>query len=449
MTKSAFSIILVCLGVLLAALAVFAKMPLVIAGFGLVAVVGAVFWRLEFGIAILAFSAILDSFVRGGFGALGPLWDDALFFLIAVALVIRLAKEGRHEFKGTLLWWAVAAFIAISITSGLFSTLPYGHIITAIRSVVQGTILYFIIINAGLDRKTTLHLISLVILCAVVVAGYGLMQRAAGVFTPQGWLDKKEVVNITRATSFLGSPNATAGFLALVLPASLGMALKVKKPWAKFLWFVAVAIIFFGLYATLNRASWLGLGVGLVVMAIAAGKRWWIMVFAAGLALAVLLLPDLRLRFSTFFTEDFATRDVSLGRSFRWGTALDIFMANPVFGLGPGSFGGAVSYGIQAFSGLYVDNYYLLILSNYGLVGVFGFLFMILATIRESFKGLVASSQADRYLIAGVIGGLVAFIVHLTFENLWDITPLNTTFWLLASLAASFAYQKGVANEGI
>lgn len=449
MTKSLLSIVLVCMGTLFAILVVFAKMPLIYSGFGLVAIVGVVLWRLELGIAILAFTAILDVFMRDGLGLLGPLWDDGLFLLITIALVIRLAREGRHEIKGTLLWWAVASFIAISIVSGLLSTLPYGHIITALRSIIQGTLLYFIIINAGLNRKTTIHLISMVILCAVVVAGYGLIQRASGVFTPQGWLDKKEVVNITRATSFLGSPNATAGFLVLVLPVSFGMALKVKRTWVKILWIIIVMVIFSGLYATLNRASWLGLGVGLVVMSIASGKRWWAIIFSVGLILTIMILPDLRMRFSTFFTEDFATRDVSLGRSFRWGTAIDIFKANPIFGLGPGSFGGAVSYGIQAFSGLYVDNYYLLILSNYGLFGFVGFLFLIMSIIRESYKGLVTSPQSDKYLIAGIIGGMVAFIVHLIFENLWDITSLNITFWLLASLAASFAYQKGIANESI
>jgi len=148
------------------------------------------------------------------------------------------------------------------------------------------------------------------------------------------------------------------------------------------------------------------------------------------------------LRFSTIFSDEFAVRDASLGRTFRWDTALQIFSEHPFFGVGPGGFGGAVAYGIQAFGGLYVDNYYLLILSNYGLFGIASFLFLLVSSIRDAFRGLRAALEKDRYLVAGIIGGMVAFCVHLLFENLWDITPLNISFWVMAGLAASFAYKE-------
>jgi len=435
-------IVLIALGVLFAVIAIFGNVPIIFVFVALVALGLAVFFRPEIGIAALSFSAVADGLVRTYAGGVGSYWDDALYALIVVAVIWKLAKEGQLKIKSGIVWWAVATFFAMSVISGLLSGLPYGHILTAIRSVLQGSIIFFVIINANFDRKIILHVASLMILCAVVVAGYGLLQRASGAFTPQGWLDKKEAVNITRATSFLGSPNATAGFLALVLPMSIGMALKIKKMLPKIIYFALAAIIFFGLYATLNRAAWIGLGIGLCVFAIASNKRWWIGIFMILLASAILLLPDLRLRFSTIFSDEFAVRDASLGRTFRWDTALQIFSEHPFFGIGPGGFGGAVAYGIQAFGGLYVDNYYLLILSNYGLFGIASFLFLLVSSIRDAFRGLRAALEKDRYLVAGIIGGMVAFCVHLLFENLWDITPLNISFWVMAGLAASFAYKE-------
>jgi len=450
MIKKWMPLILVVIGCIFVLLAIFAKLIWIVVALGGISLIFIIFWKLEVGLAILTFSAVLDGLLRASGRLIGSLWDDALFILIILALIWRLAKEHRDDFHPTILWWAVAIFLVLAIISGLLSTLPYGHIITAIRAMLQGSILFFVIVNAKLDKKTILHLASLLIICAVAVAGYGLIQRVSGAFTPQGWLDKKEVVNITRATSFLGSPNATAGFLALVLPVSLGMLFKVKRFWAKFFWSFATIIIFLGLYATLNRAAWIGIGIGLVVFAIAAGKRSWIAVFVAGLATAIMILPDLRFRFSSLFSEEFATLTTLYGRTFRWETALQIFADKPIFGLGPGSFGGAVAYGIQAFGGLYVDNFYLLVLSNYGLVGIISFFFILVATIRESFRGLMATIGNDRILIAGIIGGLFAFIVHLFFENLWDITPLIITFWLMAGLAAGFVHvKKGVKNEDL
>jgi O-antigen ligase len=220
------------------------------------------------------------------------------------------------------------------------------------------------------------------------------------------------------------------------------MTFKVSNIWKKIFWGICFVIIAYGLYATLNRAAWVGLSLGLIVFAVSSAKRWWIVVLMGAVAAAILILPDLRMRFESIFSEDYAWRDSIYGRSFRWGTALNIFSRYPIFGIGAGGFGGAVAYGIQAFGGLYVDNNYLLILSNYGLAGIVAFAFILISSIREAFKGLKAALEKDRFLIAGLIGGMVAFIVHLMFENLWDITPLNITFWIACGVCAGFATQK-------
>lgn len=436
--KNWMPLVLVLVGVAFALLAVFAKTLWIVALFGVIAVVVIVVSKIEVGIGILCFSAVIDGLLRSQ-GAIGSLWDDALYALIVFALIWKLSKENNDKFKTTLVWWAGIAFFVVACISGLLGGLPYGHIVTAIRSILQGSIIFFVIVNSGFDRKKLTHLAALLVICATVVAGYAVIQRSAGVFTPRGWLDAASEINYTRSTSFLGSPNATAGLLALLLPASIGMTVKVKDFWKKVFWGFCFVIIAYGLYATLNRAAWVGLSVGLVVFAVSCGKRWWVMLLIGAVAAAILILPDLRMRFESIFSEDYAWRDSIYGRSFRWGTAISIFERYPIFGIGAGGFGGAVAYGIQAFGGLYVDNNYLLILSNYGFVGIISFAFILLSSIRESFKGLRAAMEKDRYLIAGLIGGMVAFIIHLCFENLWDITPLNITFWISCGICAGFA----------
>ena len=444
--KGWISLTLVVVGIILALLSIFAKALWALALFGGIAIVLIIFNNIEFGIGILCFASVLDGVLRST-GAIGSLWDDALYALIVVVLVWKLAKEKKFEFRTTLVWWAAITFFVVACISGLLAKLPYGHVITAIRSVLQGSIVFFVIINAGLDRKKLTHIAALLIICATVVAGYAVLQRSAGEFTPRGWLDAASDINFTRATSFLGSPNATAGLLALILPASIGMTFKVSNVWKKIFWGICFLIIAYGLYATLNRAAWVGLSIGLIIFAIASGKRWWITVMIAAVASAILILPDLRMRFASIFSEDYAWRDSIYGRSFRWGTALNIFSRYPIFGIGAGGFGGAVAYGIQAFGGLYVDNNYLLILSNYGFVGILSFGFILIASIREAFKGLKTALEKDKFLIAGLIGGMVAFIVHLMFENLWDITPLNITFWVACGVCAGFASVERRTSE--
>jgi O-antigen ligase len=435
-------------GCLLAVLLVFFEPFWVVGVIGALTVFGVVMWRLEIGIGFLTFSVVVDSVFRS-MGAIGGLWDELFFILAITALIWRFAKEGRTNFNPTGLWWGVAGFLVIAVMSGFNSTLPYGHIVTAIRSVLQGTIIFFVIANAGFDRKTVLHLISMLILCGVVVSGYAVYQKMTGMFTPQEWLDVEEILNVTRATSFTGSPNATAGFLALLVPPAIGMMLKVKKFWAKVIWSGMALSLVLGLYATLNRASWIGLAVGLIVLSIASGKRWWVWIMFGSVTAVIILLPGLKERFISIFSEDFAWRNVTYGRGFRWDTAMEIFKKHPFLGIGPGGFGGAVAYGIQAFGGLYVDNYYFLTLSSYGFPGLAMFLFVLVSAIREAFKGLQNAISRDRLLVAGLIGGMVAFMIHLVAENLWQITPLVISFWLVAGLAFALGKAKREEHENL
>jgi len=410
---------------------------------GALTIIAIVMWKLEFGILILTFSVIVDSILRS-IGVISGQWDEILFFLAIVSLIWRFTKENREDFNFTGLWWSVAGFFIVALISGFNSLLPYSHILTAIRSMLQGVIIFFVIINAGFSRETILHLVSSLLVCGVVVSMYAFYQKITGVFTPQEWLDVEEALSVTRATSFTGSPNATAGFLVLILPIAMGMIAKVKRYWAKIIWIAVLLSLVVGLYATLNRASWIGLVAGLVMFAIAGGHRWWIWLILGGVTLTIVVLPGLKERFLSMFSEDFAWRNVTYGRGFRWNTALQIFSKHPLTGIGPGGFGGAVAYGIQAFGGLYVDNYYLLTLSCYGFPGLAMFLFMMVSVLRESFKSIHLVIQRDRFLVAGLIGGMVAFMVHLFVENLWQVPPLVISFWLIVG----FAVALGRAEKG-
>lgn len=439
-------LILVIAGCVLALLLVFLDMFWVAGILGALTIFAIVMWKLETGILILTFSVVVDSVLRS-IGVISGQWDELLFVLAIVSLIWRFAKDKREDVNFTGLWWSIAGFFIVALISGFNSTLPYGHIITAIRSMLQGAIIFFVIVNAGFNRRTILHLVSSLLMCGVVVSLYALYQQITGVFTPQEWLDVEEAMNVTRATSFTGSPNATAGFLILVIPSAIGMMVKVKRYWSKFVWVGVSLLLVMGLYATLNRASWIGLAVGLVALAIAGGRRWWIWLMLGGVTVAIVILPGLKDRFLSMFSEDFAWRNITFGRGFRWNTALQIFSQHPLTGIGPGGFGGAVAYGIQAFGGLYVDNYYLLTLSCYGFPGLAMFLFMMVSVLREAFKNIHLVIKRDRLLVAGLIGGMVAFMIHLFVENLWQVPPLVISFWLVAGFASALSKAEREEHE--
>ena len=115
--------------------------------------------------------------------------------------------------------------------------------------------------------------------------------------------------------------------------------------------------------------------------------------------------------------------------------AIDIFNDRPLLGRGPGSFGGAVAYRAQAFKGLYVDSYYLEILSNYGLIGILVFLWILIECFRNLFSlANEADNPRDQMLSYGIICGLVGFLIHNFTENIWEIIPLAVQFWFLIGI---------------
>jgi len=139
----------------------------------------------------------------------------------------------------------------------------------------------------------------------------------------------------------------------------------------------------------------------------------------------LLFVPPIQQRFSTLFSEEYQQKSAQGGRTYRWSLALDLVKQKPFFGQGPGSYGGAVAYRYQEYSGLYSDNYYLQILSNYGTLGFIAFLLLLLFMLRLLFASFKTALPRDKFVVAGVICGALALFLNMYTENLWEIVPIS------------------------
>lgn len=95
-------------------------------------------------------------------------------------------------------------------------------------------------------------------------------------------------------------------------------------------------------------------------------------------------LPFVRSRIGYLFTPQFADSNARGGRAKRWATAIGYLKTtDPVFGMGYGMYGGAVAVQnpvLPWVEYMYVDNYYVKILTENGIVGVTAFGMMLLAS---------------------------------------------------------------------
>ena len=212
------------------------------------------------------------------------------------------------------------------------------------------------------------------------------------------------------------------------------MVVKTISPW------LVVALLLAALAASFSRGAWVGAVCGLLVMALAQGRRtarWMIAALCIGaLVLALggvgLLPPAVAERLSSitrnlaFFdastaqvtTETFAIVERMAQIQAGW----RMFMAHPLTGVGPGNYTPAYpDFAVLPWysSRGHAHNYYLHMAAEAGIIGALAYLALLIGACHQALVTLRAT--AGTYWHSVVVGccGIIATVAgHELFENL-------------------------------
>lgn len=395
----------------------------------------------EVGFSLIPFFVILDFVIKEFSSGFMGLWDEALLLFLTIVIIQKRFREKKWFFHFTSLIYPLVAFAILGILSAAFS--PYvslGQSIDGLRSVIQSAWLFFILINADFNRNTLRLSLWLLLISSCVVSLYGLYQYIVGVPIPPKWVDKDLEMGMKRAFSFLGSPNAFAGYSLLVTPIALGFFFQKKITPGKKIGFMLITLCLVGgLLSTLTRAAWLAFIPAMILFGIFIKQTKWMVSLVVLMIGLMALSPSVQKRFTNFFTDQYQKKSEIGGRTYRWDLAWSLVEDRPLLGRGPASYGGASAYRAQAFSGLYVDNYYLEILSNYGFLGFIAFLWLILEILRNIGVFARKSYPEDQPVQYGILAGIIGFLLHNLAENLWEVVPLSIIFWFVIGISKSLA----------
>ena len=139
------------------------------------------------------------------------------------------------------------------------------------------------------------------------------------------------------------------------------------------------------------------------------------------------------------FSDTYISNSAIDGRTQRWGAALDHIAAHPWFGSGLGTFGGSSAERFGYLSS-WVDNYYLQMGAEGGLLLLAAFSWLLLRVGKGLVKGYrVSSDPFAQALSAGVFGAFVATLVANVFASDFETLAVGAAFWFLAGLATSAA----------
>ena len=283
---------------------------------------------------------------------------------------------------------------------------------------------------------------------------FGLAQLVDRLVAPGGWNWARPAIAPSTIGSTLGNPNDLAGFLAVLLPVGVVLAVRgSSRVRAAVLASGAVAVVQLGV--TASRGARLAAAAGLVTLAalLRPPRAQLVRVTGAGLGLVVVAL--LAAGAAGVAKRDLAgvgrlgTGSTADLRGEVWSAALRVARDHPLLGVGPDVFPVVFpAYASERFAFLFgpftvangAHNVFLNTLANQGTVGLLALLAVLGTAALELRRRWSALPAARRTVLAGVVGGLVADLVQACF-NTQDLS-LSLLFWVLLGLSVSVASDR-------
>lgn len=390
----------------------------------------------------------------------GITFTQVLFVLVLGIWFGWLALRGDRRLHITGIALGLFLFLLTTLPS-IWGTTSLPESLAEISRWLVTILSYIIIVNSVQTRRDMNGLIAVMLISAMSEALLGLFQAYAG----SGPASFNVAGLLTRAYGTIGAPNSFAGYINMSVP--LGFALAAYQ-WGKWvsarraaplldrpdfiswqhlrapaLMSIVALTLFWTMVTSLSRGAWVGLAVGVLVMVMSLGKRA-VGAISAILASTVILLilfsanalPSVVSdRFSLLISqidvfdprgvvptpEDYAVVE----RMVHWQVAGNMFLSNPVTGVGIGNFNVLFTkFGVQGwpYSRGHAHNYYLHLLAEVGLVGFTGYMILLSTAFATAYRALRRiRARHDVYgeiVVVGALGILATFSMHNFFENL-------------------------------
>jgi O-antigen ligase len=328
----------------------------------------------------------------------------------------------------TPLDWPVALFAGATVLSLLTLLAPGAdpdNLLVGLLKAAGGFLLYFLAVQS-LEERSDLWLV----LAGIVATG--LVQAVATLIPIL--VGQEHLSDMTRASGTTIHANLFAGYLLMIIPLVVGVAVAFRRRWTLPVTGAATIIYGTALVATLSRSGLLGLVAGMVTLAVLLPEKRKQVGILAGALLIASFLAGMVGPFATRLAEAEANATSFDGRLEIWGRALRIFGDHFVFGVGVGNF----SHIIGDPSLSHAHNLYLNIAAERGVLGLATFIIVIAAlfrTLAVAFSS--ATGGAYRVLSAGLIASFVGFFAHSLFDATYYDYKILLLFWLLVGVSAS------------
>ncbi len=379
--------------------------------------------------ALVAFPLIDYGLRLPGIHPIGVIWDKIVLICL-LAIAIRRYISGYRP--GWFTWNKFAGWYIVFGLGLMFAGMDDPLVSIQGFRIDIYYMLYAFLLPYIVGPKDVIKLLHIGASIAILIGVHGIYQYITKAPIPASWVDVSEHVR-TRVFSVLQSPNELGAYMALMTPIVFGLFVYETHRLRKWLYGFGTLVCGLTLLFTFTRGAWVALAVALLFMAVLFERRLFILLIVLGIV--AYFVPAIHHRFADLFTPVYWIKAAQGGRISKWLTAFDKLTSNPLFGVGLGHYGGAVSSIYH--SGTYSDNFYAKTLGESGIVGLILFFSLHVALVRDLFRTTlkrVIGNKKLKFVAFGGVTGIVAVLFHNATENVFEFGPMAAMYFTYATL---------------
>ena len=367
----------------------------------------------------------------------------AMLLLTAVSFLVKVLS-GRRRMRFRLIDALVLLWGIIQLLAGATGYRGTDSFVNGLLCCVL-LLGYFLTVNLMRDKSWLSRMYYALLVSTFLMSALSLIIS----LIPRQFIDLFDSVSldnvILNVRAVLDSPHIISMMLILLLPLALLFLFRYRKRILSHA-FVALmeAMLIYGLINSWTRSAWLGAIISILFMVLLIDNRTLsVMILAApGVVLAFMLLLNFG---DGLFNFPVAKRFMSIvnfsDESVRyrvevWQSTMTMIRDNFLSGIGIGREAFRAVYPSYAAVGTegaeHAYMFYLQILAEAGIGGLFIFCLCMVALLQKSFEFITI--ETDKFTRKNVVGGLcgiIAFLIAGIFDYGWYNHQLYFVFWLV------------------
>jgi hypothetical protein len=437
-------------------------------------------WRTELLIwGLVTYTVFEETLLRWLPGEARYMGEVAIISLLVVVVGRQVLFRGKVCYCRTPLELPLAAFLVVALASSWINRVPLVVAVLGVRPWLRYIALFYLVTLLGWSEQNQKRLLWWLLAIAVLEASLGLLQAVGGAgvahwfAAPDVEFGGKVIQRITpgligaKIFGTLGRYDRFGNYLMLMFLLAVAMLPSVS-PKRRLGLLAGVAVIGIALALSFSRQAWLGVVVGLGVIAAVEKRRDILMAILAMivLVLIVFLVGEMPLQSTSGGNPaTVVTRLLEPFSQYYWralnsvgGRMYYVFVigpkllnASPWLGLGPGRFASLVTrvYPTPVYEDLEIPQYFadnfasdiqwMSMLGQVGVLGVLAFSWILLRLFvyaREAHRRQDGSRLYHSLSICYL--AWTAAVVSISFlgPNL-EVRPVSQNFWFLGGLLVS------------